>query len=258
MQYAVCPECDNPIQIIGLYRLPANVKAPYGRHLCHNADGVAQDDAPSREDCGYFKPQLRKKTDRKPRLDKRGRKILACLIEEFDHVITVFQQVTGISPGPKLLERMLDTYRRERGYLYMGATMLNVPWIFAYMTDSQSLVFQHIKHNPELVEAVEAHVPDAEIRDGRIRPKKGTFIELDMCFVGHERHRSDDRSGASEVMSMIVTHGVGDASREIYRKDIVFDHAVFRDLMEGPDHAGHLRHELVTLARKKLGDLLRS
>lgn len=77
-----------------------------------------------------------------------------------------------------------------------------------------------------------------------------------MCFVGHKRHRSDDRGGASEVMSMIVTHGVDDASREIYRKDIVFDHALFRDLVEMPDRFGHRRPGLVDLARSKLGDLL--
>ena len=176
MQYAVCPGCDNPIQIIGLYRLPANVRDPFGRHLCHDTQGLAPDDPVSREDCDYFKPRPHKKIDRKPHLDKQARKILACLIEKFDHVITIFQQETGISPDPKLLDHMLDTYRRERGYLYMGATMLNVPWIFAYMTDSQSLVFQHVKDNPELVEAIEAHVPDAEVQDGQIRPKKADSV----------------------------------------------------------------------------------
>lgn len=63
----------------------------------------------------------------------------------------------------------MDTSEQE------GA-MLNVPWIFAYMTDSRSLVFQHVKDNPELVEAIEAHVPDAEVQDGQIRPKKADSL----------------------------------------------------------------------------------
>jgi hypothetical protein len=32
-QYAVCPRCDNPIRIIGLYKRLENTPKPFGRHL---------------------------------------------------------------------------------------------------------------------------------------------------------------------------------------------------------------------------------
>lgn len=41
--YAVCPECDNPIQLIGLLRRQQDSlpRRPYGRHVGHDVPGVA-------------------------------------------------------------------------------------------------------------------------------------------------------------------------------------------------------------------------
>lgn len=34
--FAVCPACDNPIQILGLYKKLANTDKPYGKHYNHS------------------------------------------------------------------------------------------------------------------------------------------------------------------------------------------------------------------------------
>ena len=34
--FAVCPACDNPIQIIGVYKKLENTDKPYGRHYNHD------------------------------------------------------------------------------------------------------------------------------------------------------------------------------------------------------------------------------
>jgi len=68
---------------------------------------------------------------RKAVLDPVPRKILETLIDQFDHVVYLLQKETGIQFSPELLKQMLETYRSARGYLYYGATLQNVPWIFA-------------------------------------------------------------------------------------------------------------------------------
>lgn len=54
---------------------------------------------------------------------------------------------------------MLQRYKGERGYLYTGATLRNVPWIFAYMSDATRLFGQKVIGNAELVKAIAAEVP---------------------------------------------------------------------------------------------------
>jgi len=40
-QFAVCPACDNPIQLVGLYELPSNVKNSFGKHATKTILGIA-------------------------------------------------------------------------------------------------------------------------------------------------------------------------------------------------------------------------
>ena len=56
--YAVCPECDNPIQLIGLNRreLDAGHRRPYGKHVGHDVPGVAVYDETAYLECSYSNP----------------------------------------------------------------------------------------------------------------------------------------------------------------------------------------------------------
>lgn len=61
-QFAVCPACDNPVQLVGLYELPPNVKNPFGKHATKSIRGIAPFDSEARNDCPYFQPRQHKKT----------------------------------------------------------------------------------------------------------------------------------------------------------------------------------------------------
>lgn len=51
-QYAVCPVCDNPISIIGLYNPKAKTK-PYGKHYPRDVENLAVYDSHKYETCPY-------------------------------------------------------------------------------------------------------------------------------------------------------------------------------------------------------------
>ena len=42
VQYAICPACDNPIQIISLYKRRPDSPKPYGKHVPKSIPGVAE------------------------------------------------------------------------------------------------------------------------------------------------------------------------------------------------------------------------
>ena len=56
--YAVCPECDNPIQLIGLNRreLDAGHRRPYAKHIKRDVPGVAEYDGKAYLECPYSDP----------------------------------------------------------------------------------------------------------------------------------------------------------------------------------------------------------
>lgn len=262
VQFAVCPACDNPIQIIGFYHLPANIQRPYGKHLAKGVSQLAGDNPEARENCPFFKPRPHRKTDRKQTLDGLPVKILELLISQFDRVIYLLRKQTGIAISRNLAEKMLRTYRNEQGYLYTGATLINVPWIFAYMADSQSLYHQLIADNTQLIAAVSRHVPAAEISDeGRVVSKtfpdgSKRFFMLDVCFIHHRQHRESEETGLVETMTMVIsTENVGETV-EIFKQRIAFDHHYFQNLVNLPDERAKRRPELNALAKAVLGDLI--
>ncbi|HBO3826025.1 TPA: hypothetical protein L4T19_006382 [Pseudomonas aeruginosa] len=259
--FAVFPACDNPVQIIGLYHLPANVARPYGRHYARSVRDLAEADEEARENCPYFKPRVHQKTERKASVNGTPLKILKILIEQFDRVIYLLRKELGVNISQNLAIRMLEQYRRERGYLYTGATLTNIPWIFAYMADSQSL-FGQLLLDDDLVKAVSAEVPAASVdKYGRVSSKvdesgRKEYFDLNMCFVKH-RFRKDSLEGElTEGMEMLVSTERKGKAIDIYTKSIVFNRQYFQRLIALPEDHPHRDSGLVEAARRVLGDLL--
>lgn len=53
LYFAVCPACNNPIQIIGLYKLPPNITAPYAKHYIKPVPRVGIYDRDAYNWCPY-------------------------------------------------------------------------------------------------------------------------------------------------------------------------------------------------------------
>lgn len=121
--YAVCPGCENPIQVIGLYKNLESTPNPYGRHYGQSITGLALYDQESYQFCPYSNPE--RSPDRAGRRNnKEGlpQKILDLLISNFDSIIYMLEQSTGIGISVSLAEKMLISYKGEEGHLYKAAT----------------------------------------------------------------------------------------------------------------------------------------
>lgn len=263
--YAVCPACDNPIQIIGLYRLPKGVAEPYARHANHSVPGLAALDVARRACCcPYYQPRPHARSARREHLDTVGIKILSTLIEQFDRVVYLLEKDTGIRFSRQHLGKMLTTYRDWQGYLYTGATLLNVPWIFAYMSNAQSLFNQRVDADSDLGKAILAGVPDADIDAGghivnRVHADGSTrFFLLSVSFIHHAQTLDPDQ-GLVETMKMRVFSDTGgglDTVPYLFETLITFDPAYFQNLLGLPEARARRRWDQVELARSVLGDRL--
>ncbi|MHB0818498.1 hypothetical protein ACYCFK_09480 [Stutzerimonas stutzeri] len=260
-QFAACPACDNPIQLIGLYELPANVSRPFGKHATHDVKKLAQVDLEERENCPYFNPRKHDKTARRTRFEGTPRKIIQLLIEQFDRVVYLLQKQTGVTLSQNALRGMLRRYKGERGFLYTGATLRNVPWIFAYMSDATDLFGQRLA--APLQEVVLASVPGADISDEgrvitRVLPdgKKSAFFDLKQCYIHHQVRKDGEDGRLVETMKLSLALRKGQVISSIYQQVIEFDYEAFERLIQVPEGKGRRRPELVELAREELGHLL--
>ncbi|MCF8482181.1 MAG: hypothetical protein K9H25_17290 [Rhodospirillum sp.] len=184
-QYAVCPLCDNPIQIIGLYHRPKNTDHPYGRHSGKPIPGFDHFDVEELRECPYIRKRKPTKSSRREKLSGIPLTILGIIHTRFPEIIRTIELDTGIQFSVKLAEKFLTAYMEERGYLYTGATPRNTPWMVAYFSDSQSLFGQSLFGNQAFSDAIREHVPDARFdNDGRLA-KGGRYYEINCCFIDH-------------------------------------------------------------------------
>lgn len=260
--FAVCPACDNPVQLVGLYKLPANVKNPFGKHTRSDVRGIAPLNTEARDNCPYFAPRQHQKTDRKKGFEGIPRKIISLLIEQFDRVVYILEQQTKVVLSTNALTGMLERYKGIEGYLYTGATLRNVPWIFAYMSDDTPLFAQKIVDNEELVKAIQSDIPGATVAaNGRLGTKtlpgtKGPYIDIRMSFIRHRMVKDSEAAALKESMQLVASVSRKGQLVDIHKQVIDFDPAWFERLIQMPVDHPQRRMDRVDLARRVLGDLL--
>ena len=244
-QFAVCPSCDNPVQLVGLYINTPEARQPYARHTGKRIDGFPFFDPVRYKTCDHIlaKQPRFSKEDKQPD-SPVARKILKIVKENFDRVIYIIRRDTGVNISRALAEKMLESYLGERGHLYRGATLTNIPWIVAYMSDSQSLFGQYIASNTELRQAIIKHAPKIALsKDDQIRGAEGHFAELDVCFIHHRFSKKD--GDIIQTMKMRITKG---HQQQICEQKITFDLKKFERLLCVPPKQAKRDQALLDLA----------
>ncbi|WP_233097293.1 MULTISPECIES: hypothetical protein [Pseudomonas] len=228
----------------------------------HAITHIAPFNGEARNNCPYFSPRQHKKIDRKASFDGIPRKILKLLIEQFDRVVYILEKETHLVLSENALRGMLQRYKGERGYLYVGATLRNVPWIFAYMSDATRLFGPKVSGNAELVKAIGSEVPGAEISSaGRLGSKnvpgsKAPYFDLKMSFIRHRIVKDSEASELLESMEFVVSQPRNGELEHIHKEIIKFDPAWFESLIRMPADHPYRSMDRVQWAREELGDLL--
>ena len=124
--------CDNPIQLIGLYKRLENTDRPYGKHYNRSLSF-----APYNETAYCFCPYSSNsreviKESWKKELTDYERNIYNVVREYFDLAVYIIQQKTGIYVGERIARRILEDYLLVEGHMYYWATLYNIPWMLLY------------------------------------------------------------------------------------------------------------------------------
>lgn len=226
-EYAMCPACDNPVRLVGLYEELPHTDRPYGRHTGKPVTGFDYFNAENFEWCPYIRKNQSKGSSRKRGLEGISLKILGIVLTQFDRVIYIIRKETGIWISPKVALTMLENWIEAEGYRFHDATLRNIPWMFAYRSKGLSIFGQKIsKGQDDLRQAIADRIAHARFDEkGRIA-RGGQFYEVTWCFVDYRRKTEND-----DLIEM-VEFEVCDGNREVaFAKTIVFDPGYFFNLI---------------------------
>ena len=89
---AICPACDNPIRIVGLYKREEDVKRkPYGRHTPSDLPGLTVYNEEDYLNCPYHNPNQSNDGAKRRPGDKKSSWIYDLMKEHFDLIISILE-----------------------------------------------------------------------------------------------------------------------------------------------------------------------
>lgn len=244
--FAVCPACDNPVQIVGM--MVRN--KPFGKHFLSSQEALSVPlkgivDREEYEWCPYAsKNKALTRSDKRHSESPLAILIKQTLIEQFDRVVYLLEKCIGMKITVALAEQMLRDYRSVEGWRYRGATRQNIPWVFAYMMQAKRLrgrVFFDVGLVDELCHR-RLDLMCNEKRQIDVR-EPGTFCDLTFSFIKHRRQLDEN------TLSESIEFNIADSRQKtVCSRTISFDYDYFLRLINSKDETYRKMH-LVELAR---------
>lgn len=247
--FAVCPECDNPIQLIGLYKNTIESgKKPYGRHYKGNIIVLANYSEIDYLDCPFSNPTWKKEIKRSENSPLANR-ILDTLEEQFDRVIYILSKQAGIKITQNLAKRMLTNYLKQEGWRYRDTTLNNLPWLFAQCSPAINLYGRLLKEDTPVYNAIVEKCPEVvfEKMNNYIQVKSNNeFINLKFLFYNHQKEVTDDHLTETMTFEIFRDRGL-DKQDIIYSEKITVDTDYFANLVKYEKYRNYI---LLKIARE--------
>ena len=250
--FAVCPYCDNPIQLKGLYIRNENSPRPYGSHTGVAIDGF-RFNALDLEFCPYkLKNQTHGITQRRP-MGPIAEQLISTAISEFDRIVLILRDDFEFPFSDKFAGQMLEQWFDSRAYLYTGAHLRNLPWMVAYFAPAMNLFWQTVGKDSELAAQIREKVPQAAISESGRLEKGKSWFQLYLQCLHHKVAVSEDDGMLTESLTLRVQDfsTVNEAAKAptIYVKNIVFNPERFEALIHTPPERARRNASLLSLAR---------
>ncbi len=244
--YAVCPACNNPVQVIGLMEQP-DEGSLYAKHVPKSILGLATYRQAAYICCPLAaKNRIQaEKNAKKPLGDDLAPQILRIVKEHFDRIILVLQKSIGIFISKKLSEELLEDYIAEEGYRYRYASLLNIPWMLAYFARSKSLVGR-IFFDDSMRQEILEHIPQATFSDGKLCKKEKEFLQVSVYFSKHGIQPKDNE--IEESINMVITNEKNRQSSVVMKRKIVFDYEIFTYFLNIPEGKGKRNQDFLDVA----------
>lgn len=190
--FAICPLCDNPIQIRGLYKKDRK-KEPYGAHTGKNIKGLNRYIQENYEFCPYAQKGIHLPKDvRKEIVTKREVDIYNLVRDKFNYIVYVIEKHIGMYVTDRFAKELLESFYVSEGWKYPYITSNNIPWMLLYLFKGfnpygrliavDSGIEREIdKCNDLLLEGL-----DNNDCYRKLKPAKKGFIKLTAMFWNHQ------------------------------------------------------------------------
>lgn len=259
--YAVCPNCDNPIQIIGLFKdTPEAGRKPYGKHHKGDVPALARYSEQRYLGCPFSNPAWRKKRVKRKPHSKEGKEICDLLREQYDRITYLISKFTGIRITEKLARQILQDFKNDTGWDYRDIEPGNLPWTLLISSKSISLFGKYIREGSGLYQAILEKCPEVKLEKSpgsswvKITNADGQYVDLGFVVFKHKYTLVGE--DLHETITLLVSrgHALKNNLESVYEETVEVDRNYFANLVHSDKNESRRMLALCELAKEVLGN----
>lgn len=265
---AVCPSCDNPVRILGLYEELDGQKA-HARH--HNRDtAFASYDSSAYFHCPRAEIRNVRGTDfsnvkREP--SEYEKRMYNTMREYFDKAVYILNQDLSLYVSHSFAKRLLQEFVANRGYMSSDSSIYNLPWMLLDKSFSFNLIGMRVRRTSELHQFLSLKediilVPytyhdkdnnEVDTEYDLIKPQDNHYVILIGHFIQHTRIVA-----SNDMLKENIVFGLSDSNSVpihwIYREKYNINEHRFPNLcVKGKDK--HRNQKLLDIAQEIMPEL---
>lgn len=228
--FAICPACNNPIQIINLfgiqYREEKTKKTNmFGRHYLGNVTGLPAYNQVNYSVCPLHNPtafgiiQIRE-------CELVNEEIKKLIEDNRSQLASNIRDITGILLKNDRIYQMLDEYITAKDYCYTHTNKYNIPYSVLYTRKAIELFGQRVDSS-ELGKRIQLAIKEKsgkfDMEEGRIVKKVEEFVSLHLLVSNHSIR------GSKQYMTICIEEKNGrEDTRYIIREEIEMKQYIYR------------------------------
>lgn len=257
--YATCPECENPIQIRGLY----TKERVYGAHTGKDIDGLNPYNQKNYEYCPRsVKGTCLPKTERKDITTQKDKVIYNMVRDYFDKIIYFAKIKFGFYITNKLAEKLLVSYCDSQGYLYPHSSINNIPYMLLYLYKAINPYGIWIKKGSALSREIrktrDLRLEEIKGNEYYVKLKTTTYQMLSMMIWSHKFKEAEDgelKESVNIQISKKKQNSVNIDTEEIIDMKIDIREHEFINYINSKNAQAYREQSLMEMARKYMPPL---
>lgn len=251
--YGICPSCQNPAQLIGLYK--QTKRSPYGQHTGKDVDGFPKWDLYKYQHCPFAKGEDKKTINPNERgiITEDTVELYNLLKTQFDRIVYILMQDFKIKCSENFWRKAIKQFCSSEGYCYPWLTESNLPYIFAFFgLQQQNPYKQQIKAGSDLYAALCKHPKvtfdstESE-KYPRLVGRRAEFVNLYFRLTDHKQ-KAKDGDELKESVKFCVDDR--DDGKVIFEKRIYFDETHFLNLINKNSNEDKRNKRLLDIANE--------
>lgn len=190
--FAICPACNNPIQIINLFGVQFQEENTgrtnlHGRHYKYNVAGLPSYLEENYANCPLHNPVAFHMIEVRDN-EQINEEILNVVENNRKQICANIREITGVLISNNKLNRVIDDYIAARDYCYTHTNKFNIPYSILYTRNAINIFGQKVADSgigKRIHEAIQNNCTYFQFIDSRIQKGVGDYVELKLLVVNH-------------------------------------------------------------------------